>query len=154
MKREGNFHEESMQFSGKTDFGEYCVRKQNAGTAFHNVFDLPIRHRHFFGYSFVSVTVHKPHPHYIAVFLIVDMLINPALDFAVCVLHCNSSFRSVTYWCDYLIPPVMLTSLGCKVVPTDKVLLPFCGVSVGTATVSVVGVARTYHASTGVPFWY
>ena len=53
-----------------------------------------------------------------------------------------------------MIFPVMLTPLGCKLVSTDSVLLPFAVVRVGVGIVSVVGVARTYQTVTGVPLEY
>jgi hypothetical protein len=63
MKREGNFHEEIMQFSGKTDFREYRIRHYTAGAAFHNVFDLARRHFHDFRDFLIGKTVNQLHAH-------------------------------------------------------------------------------------------
>jgi hypothetical protein len=54
MKREGNFHEEIMQFSGKTDFREYRIRHNTAGAAFHDIFDLARRHFNRFCYALIG----------------------------------------------------------------------------------------------------
>ena len=74
MKREGNFHEEIMQFSGKTDFREDRIRHNTAGAAFHDVFDLARRHFNRFGYALIGKTVNEPQVHDAPVPFIVDLL--------------------------------------------------------------------------------
>jgi hypothetical protein len=83
MKREGNFHEEIMQFSGKTNFSECFFRNNTAGAAFHNVFDLSRRHFHDFRNLFIGVTVNQLHFHDSAVPFGVDVFADSFSDFGV-----------------------------------------------------------------------
>lgn len=83
MKREGNFHEEIMQFLGKTDFRERFIRNYASGTVFYNVFDLPRRHFNGFRDFLIGQTVNQLHVHDSAVSFGVDVFADPFSDFGV-----------------------------------------------------------------------
>lgn len=82
MKRQGNFSEINMQFSGKTNLRVNKLFRHNlTGAAFHNIFDLACAHVNGFRNLFMRQPVNEPKMHDSPVPFVMDALRYEPINF-------------------------------------------------------------------------